>query len=158
WQDVLYPAVTTLIAGARALGIDAHLVEAESFDELFSDLLRFLPQTADKLAGLAGVARPRLATAKPRTATGVVPAIRTNALAVISQPALCRIVDCPIGGDKEIDEAIAKAGVDIIAHRIRDGVLAFGRDVDIRTAFEPFGIKAFDHHPLSSRRLIKEGG
>lgn len=81
-----------------------------------------------------------------------------NALAVSSGPALCRIVDCTIGGDKEIEEAIAKIGVDIIAHRTRDGVLAFGRDNDIRKAFEPFGIKVFDHHPLSSKRLVKEGG
>ena len=157
-QDKPYPAVTALIERARALGIDAHLVEAESFDELFSDLLRFLPQTADKLASLAGSARPRLATAKPRPSTGAVPAVRMNALAVTSRPALCRIVDCTIGGDKEVDEAIAKAGVDIIAHRIRDGVLAFGRDGDVRAAFEPFGIKGFDQHPLSSKKLVKEGG
>lgn len=157
-QDAPYAAVTTLIARARALGVDAHLVEAESFDELFSDLLRFLPQTADKLASLAGATRPRLAAAKPRVSTGLVPAIRMNALTVTSRPALCRIVDCAIGGDKEVDDAIVKAGVDIIAHRVRDGVLAFGRDSDIRAAFEPFGIKAFDQHPLSSKRLVKEGG
>lgn len=156
--EVPYPAVMALIARARVLGIDAHLVEAESFDELFSDLLRFLPQTANKLADLAGNSPPRLAMAKPRTSTGTVPAIRTNALAVTARPALCRIVDCTIGGDKHVDEAIANAGVDIIAHRVREGVLAFGRDADIRTAFDPFGIKAFDHHPLSSRRLGKEGG
>lgn len=157
-QDTPYSAVTALIARARALGIDAHLVEAESFDELFSDLLRFLPQTADKLASLAGATRPRLATAKPRPSTGPVPAIRMNALAVTSRPALCRIVDCTIGGDKEVEEAVSKVSVDIIAHRVRDGVLAFGRDADIRTAFEPFGIKAFDQHPLSSKKLVKEGG
>lgn len=157
-QDIPYSAVGTLIARARTLGIDAHLVEAESFDELFSDLLRFLPQTADKLASLAGASRPRLATSKPRASTGPVPAIRMNALAITSRPALCRIVDCPIGGDKEVEEAIAKADVDIIAHRVRDGVLAFGRDSDIRAAFEPFSIRAFDHHPLSSKKLVKEGG
>lgn len=84
--DTPYSAVTALIARARALGIDAHLVEAESFDELFSDLLRFLPQTADKLASLAGATRPRLATAKPRPSTGPVPAIRMNALAVPRVP------------------------------------------------------------------------
>lgn len=157
-QDIPYPVVTALISRARALGIDAHLVEAESFDELFSDLLRFLPQTADKLTTLSGAERPRLVTAKPRASTGAVPAIRMNALAVTSRPALCRIVDCTIGGDKEIDEAIAKANVDIIAHRVRDGVLAFGRDTDIRKAFEPFGIKAFDQRPLSSKNLVREGG
>jgi hypothetical protein len=157
-QDTPYAAVTALIARARALGIDAHLVEAEAFDELFSDLLRFLPQTADKLASLGGAARPRLATAKPRTSTGSVPAIRMNALAVTSRPALCRIIDCAIGGNKEVDEAIAKAGADIIAHRVRDGVIAFGRDADVRAAFDPFGIKSFDQHPLSSKKLVKEGG
>jgi hypothetical protein len=157
-HDPLYAAVANFIARARSLGIDAHLVEAESFDELFSDLLRFLPQTADKLSSLAAVGRPRLATAKLRQSTGTLPAIRTNGLAVVARPALCRIVDCSIGGDREIDEAIAKAGVDIIAHRVRDGVLAFGRDVDVRAAFEPFGIRAFDHHPLTSKKLVKEGG
>lgn len=157
-HDEPYPAVTQLIDRARALGIDAHLVEAESFDELFSDLLRYLPQTAGKIAALTGVAPPRLAKAPLRKSTGIVPAIRMNGLAVTSRPALCRIVDCAIGGDKEIDEAIAKAGVDIIAHRVRDGVLAFGRDADIKTAFESFGIRAFDHHPLSDKRLLKEGG
>lgn len=157
-HDTPYPAVTELIDRAQALGIDAHLVQAESFDELFSDLLRYLPQTAEKIAALTGAARPRLAKATPRTSTGSVPAIRMNALAVTSRPALCRIIDCTIGGDKEIDEAIAKAAVDVIAHRTRDGVLAFGRDADIRAAFEPFGIKAFDQHPLSDKRLFKEGG
>jgi NAD-dependent SIR2 family protein deacetylase len=157
-QDIPYPAVTALIARARALGIDAHLVEAESFDELFSDLLRFLPQTAEKLSGFSDATRPRLVTAKPRVSTAAAPAIRMNALAVTSRPALCRIVDCAIGGDKEIDEAIVKADVDIVAHRVRDGVLAFGRDSDIRRAFEPFGIKAFDQHPLSSKNLLREGG
>ena len=157
-QDAPYTAVTALIGHARRLGIDAHLVEAESFDELFSDLLRFLPQTAHKLTTLGGPARPRLAAAKPRVSAGSLPAIRMNALAVTARPALCRIVDCTIGGDKEVEDAIVKAGVGIIAHRVRDGVLAFGRDADVRAAFEPFGIKAFDHHPLSSKRLVKEGG
>lgn len=154
-QDTPYPAVTELIARARTLGIDAHLVEAESFYELFSDLLRFLPQTADKLASLTSTARPRLATATLRPSTAVVPAIRMNALAVTSGPALCRIVDCTIGGDKEIEEAIANVGVDIIAHRTRDGVLAFGRDNDTRKAFEPFGIKAFGHHDAPTIAAIR---
>ena len=157
-QDTPYDAVTRLIEQARALGIDAHLVEAESFDELFSDLLRYLPQTADKIAGLGGATRPRLAAAAPRPSVGAIPAIRMNALAVTSRPALCRLVDCAIGGHKEIEEAIASAGVDIIAHRSRDGVLAFGRDADIRAAFAPYTISAFDQHPLSARRLAREGG
>ena len=58
---------------------------------------------------------------------------------------MCRLVDCTIGGYEEIEDAIATAEVDIVARRIRQGVLAFGRDVDIRKAFERFDIKAFDN-------------
>jgi hypothetical protein len=107
---------------------------------------------------IAFAARPRLAKAIPRVSVGTVPVIRTNALPVVSRPALCRLIDCKIGGYREIEDAIEAAGVDIVAHRVHDGVLAFGRDTDIRKTFEPFGIKAFDHHPLAAQRLIKETG
>jgi hypothetical protein len=82
----------------------------------------------------------------------------TNALPVVSQPALCRLVDCQIGGFQEIENAIALAGVDIIARRTKAGVVTFGRDIDVRKTFEPFGISAFETYPLSSRRLQKETG
>ena len=157
-QDVPFGAVVDLIERARTLEIDAHIVEAEAFDELFADLVRYLPQTAEKLQRLDSTVRPRLATSTPRSSVRSTPAIRTNALAVVSRPALCRLVDCTIGGFQEIEEAIAAAGVDIVARRVRQGVVAFGRDGDIRKAFEPFGIKAFDTHPLAALRLVKETG
>ncbi|MDO9562052.1 MAG: SIR2 family protein [Bradyrhizobium sp.] len=157
-DDNPYPAVVSLIERARALDIEAHFIETESFDELFSDLVRYLPQTADKIQALAGATRPRLANSSPRASTATTPAIRMNALPIVSQPALCRLVDCEIGGYREIQEAITNAKVDIDAQRIRDGVLSFGRDADIRKVFESFGIKAFDTHPLSSRRFDRETG
>ena len=157
-QDQPFDAVVDLIERARTLEIDAHIVEAEAFDELFADLVRYLPQTAEKLQSLDRTVRPRLASAAPRARVRSTPAIRTNALAVVSRPALCRLVDCTIGGFQEIEQAITAAGVDIVARRVRQGVLAFGRDGDIRTAFEPFGIKAFDTHPLAAQRLVRETG
>ena len=157
-HDVPFEAVVDLIERARTLEIDAHIVEAETFDELFADLVRYLPETAEKLQRLDSTVRPRLSTSTPRSSVRSTPAIRTNALAVVSRPALCRLVDCTIGGFQEIEEAIAAADVDIVARRVRQGVVAFGRDGDIRTAFEPYGIKAFDAHPLAALRLVRETG
>ena len=157
-QDEPFKAVTELIERAQGFGIDAHVVEAEAFDELFVDLVRYLPQTAEKLANLDNNVRPRLRSVTPRKSERSTPAIRTNALAVVSRPALCRLVDCNIGGYEEIEEAVAAAGVDILARRVRQGVVAFGRDADIRKAFEPFDVKAFDTHPLSAHRLVRETG
>lgn len=155
-QDEPFRAVSDLIERAQSLGIDAHIVEAETFDELFVDLVRHLPQTAWKLASLDSNVRPRLRGTPPRKSERSTPAIRTNALAVVSRPALCRLVDCDIGGFEEIEQAITDAGVDIVARRVRQGVIAFGRDADIRNAFKPFGIKAFDTHPLAAQRFVKE--
>jgi NAD-dependent SIR2 family protein deacetylase len=157
-QDNPYPTVVELINNARALNIDAHFIEAESFDELLSDLIRFLPQTADKIQRLAGATRPRLVKSTPLVSAADTPAVRTNALPIVSRPALCRLVDCKIGGYDEVRAAIDAAGVDIDARRSRAGVLAFGRDADIRRAFEPYGIKAFEPHPLPSSRLTTETG
>ena len=157
-QDEPFKAVSDLIERARMLGIDAHIVAAESFDELFVDLIRYLPQTAEKMQSLDNTVRPRLTKAVPRKRVRTTPAIRTNALAVVSRPAMCRLVDCNIGGYEEIEEAVTTAGVDIVARRSRQGVLAFGRDADIRMAFEPFDIKEFNTHPLSAKRLVRETG
>ena len=157
-QEEPFRAAVELIERARAFGIDAHIVQAEAFDELFVDLVRYLPQTADKLPSLDKSVRPRLTSATPRRSVRSTPAIRTNALSVVSRPPLCRLVDCNIGGFEEIEEAIAAAGVDIVARRVRRGVLAFGRDTDIRKAFEPFDIKGFDTHALPAGRLVRETG
>ena len=153
-----FSAVTDLIDGAAGQGIDAHLVEVETFDELFVDLARYLPQTAEEVHRLDGSVRPRRRSSTPRASVRSTPAIRTNALPVVAKPAICRLVDCEIGGYREVQEAIAAAGVDVVARRIPQGVAAFGRDGDVRKAFDPFGIRSFDTHPVSSARLGRETG
>ena len=151
-----YAAVTELITKARSLGIDAHLIENEAFDELMSDIVRFLPATANKLDAIQGVHPPRLGSTPVRSPSKRMPLIRTNALAIVSRPVMCRLVDCDIGGWKQIEEAIQKAGVKILAQRTKTGVIAFGRDVDIRKAFSPYTIKLMDTRSIPDERLMHE--
>ena len=155
---VPYESVTELITEARRLGIDAHIIESETFDELMSDVVRFLPQTFDKLNSIQDAAPPRLASAMLKPPGTSTPAIRMNALPILSHPVMCRLVDCEIGGWQEIQEAIERALVDINAVRIREGVIAFGRDSDIRKAFEPYGIKQIDTISIPEERLSYENG
>lgn len=156
--DTPFEGVVRLIEDARANGVDAHLIDNETFDELMSDVIRFLPQTADKLQSIEGAKPPRLASAPLKPTSTRVPVIRTNALPILSRPVMCRFIDCNIGGWRDIREAIEKAGVDIDAQRISGGVIAFGRDADIRAAFEPFGIKTFDTRSIPDERLVRESG
>jgi hypothetical protein len=158
YQDALYPAVHTLMQEAKARGLDAHVVEAETFDELFADIIRFLPETEKEVGRIAGATRPRRAKIVPRASVANIPAIRTNALPIVSYPAICRLAVCDIGGPSEVQEAINKSGLDIIAMRAKPGVLAFGSDADIRKAFEPFKITSFDTHAISPNQLIGATG
>ena len=156
--EIPYPAVTELISTARSAGLEAHLIEVETFDELLSDLVRFLPETAQAAQSIQDAARPRLTKATFRVARATTPAIRTNALPVISYPAACRLVACDIGGWEEIQTAITTSGTDILAQRCRLGVLAFGRDTDVKRTFEPYKITTFDTHAIRADRLARPSG
>jgi hypothetical protein len=96
--ELPYHAVSDLMSKAKRAGVDAHLIEVETFDELFSDIVRFLPETERAAQSIQDAARPRLAKAALRIARSSTPAVRTNALPVTSYPAVCRLVVCEIGG------------------------------------------------------------
>lgn len=151
-----FEAVTELITEARRLGVDAHLIDNETFDELLSDLVRFLPETSGKLGDIEGAKPPRLGSAPLKSPGATVPSIRTNGLPIISHPVMCQLVDCNIGGWSEIQEAIKEADVDIVARRIRDGAIAFGRDTDIRATFDPFAIQRFEMRSIPDKNLAYE--
>lgn len=154
--EALFETVTEFIVEARSLGVDAHLINNETFDELMSDLVRFLPETANKLGDIEGVTPPRLSGAPLKMPGKNIPSIRTNALPIITHPVMCQLVDCDIGGLSDIQLAIEEAGVDIVARRTKDGVIAFGRDADIRAAFDAFDIKRFEMCSIPDKNLSYE--
>ena len=156
--DTPYQAVIKLVENARLAGIDAHFVQVETFDELFSDITCFLPETEKAAQSITDVTRPRLAKADFRAARSNMPAIRTNALPITSHPAVCRLVDCDIGGWEDIQAAITNSEADLLARRCSAGVLAFGSDADVRRTFAPYKIKAFDTYPITPERLAKQSG
>jgi len=77
---------------------------------------------------------------------------------VTNIPTVCRRVVCQIGGFKEVREAIENSSVDLIATRVRAGILLFGSDVDAKAAFDSFGITEFDLHAIERRRLRYDSG
>jgi len=59
-----------------------------------------------------------------------------------------------------VKQAIEEAGTDVIATRRHFGVLAFGRDAEIKSTFKPYGIEDYDLHSIgegdiSSNSLTK---
>jgi len=154
--EPVLPAVTTLIREAEKAGIQAALVEAETFDEVLGDLVKQVETVPPDLAAKLDNHRSRISEVPLPDSCGGWPVIRLNALPVPRYPTLCRLVACAIGNTKAVKEALAASGVHAVAVRQKQGVLAFGADADLRKAFGPFGIATFDMHSIEPRRLHYE--
>lgn len=157
-DDQIFASVRDLVCKGRDAGVEAALVTIQNFDETLRDIARFV-QLDEAVLDAHSPKRepwsrvPRLA--RPTTATW--PVVRFNTLPVVSVPTTARLVVCNIGGTHEVRDAVAKAGVDVVAVRSQRGVLAFGSDADVKQAFEPFSITEFDLHTLEPWRSAERG-
>ena len=124
----------------------------------FSDIIRYLPQTEQlsiKLEDKREI-KPRPIDLSVRT--NRLPFIRTNAIPIIEYPRTTRLVECDIGGAKEIQAAISDAGSSLLASRIGKGVLAFGDDGEVKRVLGNHDIRRFDTHGILADRLTFESG
>jgi hypothetical protein len=150
--------VLQLLRRSRTNGVDAGWISIANFDEALRDLIR-LCQDLDTTILDAFASERRAWTAPPRPdGRKVWPVLRLNALQVIEPPGHCRRLECKIGGTPEVRAAVEDAGADVIVARTQAGVLAFGKDADLRSAFDGFGITTFDLHAIENRRLRYDSG
>lgn len=140
---------------AGKLGAEAGLVRVQNFDETMRDLVRATDglNTA-VLNAFAAERRWRTPAPFPQGRQGW-PVIRLNGLQ-LEAPTVCRRVVCQIGGTREVRDAVQKAGVEVLVARRQGAVLAFGRDVSVKTALKPFAIADFDLHTIAVGRLRYE--
>lgn len=153
----LLPRVLELQSRAQQVGIEASLVEIQTFDEVMADLLELEHDLPEELRALLD-RRARLArdSQVPKPSQRGWPVVRFNALPIIETPSLLRRVVCDIGGTAEVRQAIGSANADIIGCRSRAGVLAIGSDSEVRRCFEPFGITEFTLHDVVKEQLGRE--
>lgn len=150
------PRVSDLIKRAQKSGIEAHLIDIETFDELLADIILMIPDLPDEIEKrLSGHAK-RVTDVPMPSGKKAWPVIRLNALPITSVPTVCRRVVCSIGGTKEVREAITKASADVLGARRQMGVIAFGSDSEIKKAFDSYSISGFDVHTIEPSRLHYE--
>jgi len=148
--------VSNLIKRAREAGVRAEVLQIETFDEFLGDLATLVEGLYERVKSSLSPSDIRLTDASvPEPGSGW-PILRMNALPVISFPEVVRRVDCAIGGTAAVRKAVQDASVDVIAVRSKEGVLAFGSDKDVRTAFDPYGIREFDLISVDHDKLAKE--
>lgn len=149
--------VTRLIERAVSKRIQAQIVDIENFDELIADLLGMIPDIPHDVRNCVLPKRSHVSDHPIPDSSGSFPVIRTNALPLASYPTTCRLISCEIDGTKAVRAAVESAKTDVLAVRSQAGVIAFGRDDDLRRTFEPFGITKFDLHSIQHDRLLNPG-
>lgn len=152
------PRVVDLLTRASHAGVQAALVQVESFDEVLRDLMRLMDDIDTMTLDDFATERQRWSAAPRLGGRRGWPVVRLNALPVVEAPTVCRRVVCSVGGYREVREAVELAGVDILTTRTRAGVLAFGADTDVRATFEPYDITDFGLHTIETRRLRYDSG
>ena len=151
-EGVPMPRVTQLLARAVELEVEASIVSVDNFDEILRDLIRLTNELDTEALNKFFQERGRWSPAPHRQGHRGWPVVRLNALPVVDAPSTCRLVECQIGGTAKVREAVERAGVEVLAVRTRFGVLAFGADSSVRTAFESHDITNFDLHTLDVKR------
>jgi hypothetical protein len=147
------PSVTSLLSKATEHGIQAELLEIETFDEFVGDILKQLTDIPSELQAVLDCHAARVTDIAIEPPGQNWPIIRTNALPITNWPTTCRRIVCAIGGTKEVREAVIKQRARVVAVRTGGGVIAFGSDAEIKKAFEPFEIEQFDCHSIELKRL-----
>jgi len=156
--DTLYKRVDRLIETAASKGIEAHVIELGTFDELLDGVIRFLPDLSEETMEIVKATAPILSSIPLRRPSKNVPIIRSNALPILSTPSICRLLKCEIGGPKEVSTAVEQSHLSVLAQRCSLGVLAFGRDSDIKKVFAPYEIAEFDTYAIQPDRLQSHTG
>lgn len=157
-EDLPFQRIQQLLGRADESGIEAALVRVENFDEVMRDLLRLKTGIDTTVLDDFAVERNRWSAAPRPSGSRGWPVVRLNALPVIQAPSVCRRVVCTIGGYSDLRSAIQSARVDVLVARTRVGVLGFGSDADMRSAFGAHSITDFDLHTIEIKRLRYESG
>ncbi len=140
--DRLLRVAHDLLAAAREKGVQAHLVDCPSFEELMSNIRYLLPATDDHKA-LFNRFQPatRRSEFDIPARGGHWPRLRLNAVAVAEYPRTARLVHCDVTNTREAREAITDAEVGAVVACRRGGIVAFGADDDLLRAFDAWDPK-----------------
>lgn len=155
------PRVTSLIEKARQAGVEARIVEVQTFDELLADIVAQMPDVPEEDADFLNSKAKRLTEVPLPKDRGGWPIVRLNAVEILKFPRVCRLVTCEIGGMSEVKSSIAASGARLVATRRKAGVLLFGSDAEVQKAFSRHNITAIDLHTIEPRRMrydSAEGG
>jgi len=144
------PRVKALIEKASSKGIDSHIVDVPSFDELMLQIYKFMNEELSDFSGYLQPNLERRSSAGVRISNEVNDVIRFNAFKILSVPQSVYSFESNIGGLKEVKEIISRSDK-VMATRVKEGVLAFGDRDEIIKVFSISDKSVINVKPFRTR-------
>lgn len=150
------PSASKFIDKAKTKGIDAYIVEIETFDSAWGELVKgFTDISALELETLGeSYNRRKNSIAPPKGKRA--PMIRLNAIPITKFPVNARLFKCDAGNSKELKERIENTNADIVAIRKQQGIVGFGSDNEFKRAFDTYGDFKLDTIELHEKHLAHD--
>lgn len=147
-------SVQELISIATSNDIEAHIIEINNFDETLDEIRRYIGPFPDEIEKILKTKASRLTESPIIKESRNPPYLRINAVKVDSYPTTCKLIKSDIeGGYKMIQEAIRNSNANIIARRIKKGIIAFGQDQEIKKAFSKYNIETIQIYGIVQEKL-----
>jgi len=148
------PEVLDLINAAKANGKQAEIVEIETFDTAWADLIKGFDNIPKEDFEKLNQHYHRIGNQPLPDKGNRYPLLRLNAIPILDYPATARLYKCKAGNTKDVLAHIARAKVPIIAIRKQTGIVGFGPDEDFKKAFGDYGDYDTDLFYVTEKDLI----
>lgn len=148
------PEVLELIELAKASGKQAEIVEIETFDTSWADIIKGFDNIPVEDLENLNQHYHRTGNQPIPSAGRKYPLLRLNAIPILEYPATARLYKCNGGNTREIKDHVKGAGVDILAIRKQSGIVGFGSDKDFQAAFKDYGEYDTDLFQITEKDLI----
>lgn len=151
-REVL-PVVNEFIQAARSKNIEAYIIEIETFDSAWGDIIKgFSDISSTELEALnENYFRRKNAPLPPKGKKA--PMVRLNAIKLTKFPITARLYKCAAGNTKEIKGLIEESKSEILAIRKYQGIVGFGSDNEFKKAFNRYGHYELDTFEIHEKHL-----
>ncbi|WP_353196732.1 SIR2 family protein [Parapedobacter defluvii] len=127
--------VMELLSQAKAKGIETYLIEIDSFEECLSSIIKSIPKITEDISSFLHASNKRIEKHPIPNIGRNYPVLRLNALHVQDFPGIARLIECQIGGHKDVALAVSNAKANVICTRKKQGIIGFGDDAEFDRAF-----------------------
>ncbi|MBW7942043.1 MAG: SIR2 family protein [Candidatus Kuenenia stuttgartiensis] len=148
------PEVLELIDIARSNGKQAEVIQIETFDTAWADIIKAFDSLTATDLEIINQGYQRISN-QPMKATGLkYPLIRLNAVPILKYPATARLFECDAGNTKELKELVTKTTAQLLVIRKKSGVVGYGADEEFIETFKKYGDYKKDIFTICEKDLM----